>query len=49
MKVQPRVTIESNKAYDEAVEVDFEAQLTSNESKRTKDEGILAHNDTADE
>ena len=49
MKLQPRVTIKSNKAYDEAVKVDFEAQLTSNDGKRTKDEGVLAQNDTMDE
>ena len=27
------------------MEVDFEVQLTSNEAKRTKDEGVLEQND----
>ena len=30
------------------MEVDFEAQLTSNEGKRTKDEDVLRQNDTVD-
>ena len=31
------------------MEVNFEAQLTSNEAKRAKDEGVLEQNETVDE
>ena len=31
------------------MEVDFEVRLTSNDGKRTKNEGVLAQNETVDE
>ena len=31
------------------MEVDFEVQLTSNEAKRTKDEGVIEQNETEGE
>ena len=34
---------------NEAVEVNFEVHLTSNEVKRTKNEGVLRQNETVDE